>query len=71
MKNKPAEICGRNAKMIDAITVASNPDAMLACTCSYHAEPNAKAFKQMRMYIQVLINKLEKEFPQYPAVFFP
>jgi hypothetical protein len=47
---------------------------MLEFTYSWHVEPDSQTFKQMRqmrMFVQVLRNKLEKEFPQHPAVFFP
>ncbi len=71
MKNKVAETRKRYARIIDALSEPCDLGTVLALEYSWPVQPNEPNFKQRRMYVQVLTDKLEQEFPDFPTVFFP
>jgi hypothetical protein len=71
MNFKPADTRRRYAKTIDGLSEASDLGTVIAPGYSWPMRPSERNLKQLRMYVQVIIKKLEKEFPDFPAVFFP
>ena len=69
--NKFTETRKRNTRIIDTLSEACALATMITMEYSRSLQPNERKFKHLRMYVQVLVNKLEKEFPDFPAVFFP
>jgi hypothetical protein len=71
IKNKFAETRKRDPRIIDTLSEACALGTIITLEYSWPVQPNERNFKRLRMYVQVLVNKLEKEFPDFPAVFFP
>jgi hypothetical protein len=71
IKNKFAETRKRDTRIIDTLSETCALGTIITLKYSRSLQPNERNFKQLRMYVQVLVNKLEKEFPDFPAVFFP
>jgi hypothetical protein len=70
MENQPAGTRRRYA-VIDAMNEASSLGTVIALEYSCPVQPDERNLKQLKMYAQGLANKLEKQFPNFPAVFFP
>ncbi len=71
MNNKFAKTRKRDTRIIDALSEVCALATIITLEYSQSLHPNERNFKQLRMYVQVLVNKLEKECPDFPAVFSP
>ena len=70
MNFKPADTRRRYAKALDALSEASDLGTVIAPGYSWPVRPSERNLKQLRMYAQAPTNKLDKEYSDFPAVFF-
>jgi hypothetical protein len=63
IKIKLAQIRKRDKRIIDALSEVCALGTIITLEYSWSVLPNERNFKRLRMYVQVLRNKLEKEFP--------